>query len=61
MVKTNQDIICERYIRNGDDVLAISDEDKIIVRKSYHERPLKLAWVGIVCHRQIQLVAYFNK
>ena len=28
MVKTNQDIICEQCIRNDDNILTVSDEDK---------------------------------
>ena len=35
MVKTSQHIIGEQCIRNDDGVLAVSDEDKKIVWKSY--------------------------
>ena len=37
MVKTNQDIIGE-HIRNKDDVLVVTDEDKKIAWKSYHDK-----------------------
>ena len=46
MVKTNQDIICEQFIRNDDGALVFSDEDKKIAWKSYQEKLLNtdFAW-----------------
>ena len=43
MVKTNQDIIGEKCIRNNDGVLAVSHEGKKIAWKSYHEKLLNTA------------------
>ena len=40
MVKTNQVIIGEQYIRNDDGALAVSDENKKIAWKIYHEKLL---------------------
>ena len=59
IVKTNQDIIGEQGIRNDNGVLAVSDENKI-ARKSYDKKLLntELAWIGIICFRQILLAAY---
>ena len=39
IVKTNQDIISGPCIGNGDDVPAVSCEDKKISWRSYHEKP----------------------
>ena len=38
MVKTNQDIIGKQCIRDDNGVLAVSDEDKKMTWKSYHEK-----------------------
>ena len=38
MVKTNQDIVGEQYIKHDDGVLAVSDADKKIAWKRYHEK-----------------------
>lgn len=38
--KLNQDIIAKQCIQNDDLVLVVSDEDKEIVWKSYHEKLL---------------------
>ena len=48
IVKTNQDIIGEHCIRNDDDILAVSNEDKKIACISYHE---KLLNKGLACDR----------
>ena len=40
MVKTNQDIIREKCIRNDDGMYVVNDEDKKIVYKSFHEKLL---------------------
>ena len=37
MVKINQDIICKQCIRDDNDVSGVSDEDKKMAWKSYHE------------------------
>ena len=42
MIKTNQGIVSEQWIRNDDGVLAVSGEDKKIAWKGYHE----FAWDG---------------
>ena len=46
MVKTNQDIISGQCIKNDDCVLAVSNEDRKTVWKSYHEKLLntEFAW-----------------
>ena len=46
IAKTYSDIIGEECIRNDDGVLAVSDEDKKIDWRSYHERILNIefAW-----------------
>ena len=38
MVKTNHGIIGEQYIKNEDDIMAVSDEKKKLAWKSYHEK-----------------------
>ena len=38
MVKTNQNVICELYVKNDDGVLEVNNEDKKIAWKSYHEK-----------------------
>ena len=43
--KTNQNIICKQCIRNDDNVLAVSDEDKKIAWKSYYENLLNTEFV----------------
>ena len=40
MVKTNQDVTGEQCVRNHDGVGALSDEDKKITWKNYHENLL---------------------
>ena len=40
MVKTNQVIIGEQYVRNDDGALAVSDENKKIAWKIHHEKLL---------------------
>ena len=40
MVKTNQDIIREKCIRNDDGMYVVNDEDKKVVYKSFHEKLL---------------------
>ena len=40
MIKINQGIISEHCIRSDDVVLTVSDEDKKIAWKSYHEKLL---------------------
>ena len=37
MIKTNQVIISEQCLRNGDVVVAVSDEDNKIAWRSYHK------------------------
>ena len=46
MIKINQGIISEHCIRSDDVVLTVSDEDKKIAWKSYHEKLLnrEFAW-----------------
>ena len=61
IVKTNHNIIPEQCVRNDDDVLAVSDEDKKIAWKNYHEKLFKhksFHGIKIVCLRQKQLAAY---
>ena len=45
MVKTNQDIIDVDCFRSYDGMLAVSDEDKKIAWKSYHEKLLNTDFV----------------
>ena len=46
MFKTNQGISGEQCVRTDDDLLAVSDEDKKISQKGYHEKLLNTesAW-----------------
>ena len=46
MVKSNQDIIGEQYMRNDDDSLVVTDKAKKIVWSSNHEKLLtaEFAW-----------------
>ena len=37
MIRTNQDIIGEQWIRNDSGALAVGDEDKKIAWRNYHE------------------------
>ena len=73
IVKTNQDVIGEQYIRYGDGVLSLSDDSKKIDWKSYEKLlNAEFAWDRIVVWdsltqsllvingpRHIQLVVYF--
>ena len=38
MIKMNQDIIGEQWIRHNDNLLVVNDEDDETDRKSYHNR-----------------------
>ena len=46
MIKTNQDFISEQCIRYENGVLAVSDEDKKIAQKNYHEKLLNIVCMG---------------
>ena len=41
IVKTNQNIIGEQYVRNDDGALIVCHEDERIAQKIYHEKLLK--------------------
>ena len=59
MLKNNQDNIGEQCIRNDDDVLAISDEDKKIALKSYHGKLLNTEFTLSHCQNVAGLSPFY--